>query len=132
MFARVGAIGPQTVLVETSVPPNGLQGWSVSISADGNTAIVGGPWTDVLRDYTNPRPFLPRRRLGLDRLGRSVKPASKTGRHKYLALCLDSLRQVNPRLLCIREQVDKTGQAVLLLAVRRDEVWHYLCAANDG
>jgi hypothetical protein len=42
----------------------GLQGWSVSISADGNTAIVGGPWADVLRDYPNPRPFLPRRRLG--------------------------------------------------------------------
>jgi hypothetical protein len=36
-----------------------------------------------------------------------------------------------PRLLCIREQVDKTGQPILLLAVRRDEVWHYLCVVND-
>src|SRR3982750_1528472 len=72
----------QAILVDTSVPPNGLHGWSGSISADGNTAIVGGPWTDVSSRLSEPSPFPPPAPPGFGQLGRSVEPASKTGRHR--------------------------------------------------
>jgi FG-GAP repeat len=37
--------GPK--LVGTGAVGNANQGWSVGVSADGNTAIVGGPWDNV-------------------------------------------------------------------------------------
>jgi hypothetical protein len=60
VFARAGGVwSQQAILLDTSVPPNGLQGWSVSISADGDTAIVGVPWDGVAVDYPNVSPFPP-------------------------------------------------------------------------
>ena len=44
VFTRSGGVwSQQAKLIGTSALRNAVQGWSVSISGDGNTAIVGGP-----------------------------------------------------------------------------------------
>jgi hypothetical protein len=60
VFARVGGIwSQQATLLDTSNPPNGLQGFSVALSADGNTAIVGVPLDGIFIDFPKSSPFPP-------------------------------------------------------------------------
>jgi hypothetical protein len=54
VWTRSGGVWSQqgNKLVGTGAYPNAAQGWSVAISADGNTAIVGGPGEDAVWVYT--------------------------------------------------------------------------------
>ena len=51
-----GVWSQQAELVDTSLPPDGLQGYSVSLSGDGNTAIVGAPFAGVFGEIVNGFP----------------------------------------------------------------------------
>jgi hypothetical protein len=51
-----GVWSRQAELVDTSIPPDGLQGYSVSLSGDGNTAIVGAPFAGVFGEIVNGFP----------------------------------------------------------------------------
>lgn len=57
MFTRPNGVwSQQAELVETNVPPDGLQGYSVSLSRDGNTAIVGAPNAGPFGELVNGFP----------------------------------------------------------------------------
>ena len=44
VFTRTGGVWSQQGSKLVGTPPGGGQGYSVALSADGNTALIGGPW----------------------------------------------------------------------------------------